>query len=53
MPGNVLNPKNTWGDKNAYDNTAREVAGRFEKNFTQFEAYVDDGVKKVAIRATA
>ncbi len=53
VPGEVLDPKNTWGDKNAYDAMARDVAARFEKNFTQFEDYVDDGVKKVAIRATA
>ena len=53
VPGDVLNPKNTWGDKTAYDSTAREVAARFEKNFTQFEAYVDDGVKKAAIRSAA
>jgi phosphoenolpyruvate carboxykinase (ATP) len=53
VPGEVLNPKSTWSDKKAYDQMAREVAARFERNFTQFEAYVDDKVKAAAIRAAA
>ena len=53
VPGEVLNPKSTWSDKKAYDQMAREVAGRFERNFTQFEPYVDDKVKAAAIRAAA
>jgi len=53
VPGEVLNPKNTWKDKKAYDNAARDVAQRFEKNFQQFESHVDDKVNKSAIRAAA
>jgi phosphoenolpyruvate carboxykinase (ATP) len=53
VPADVLNPKNTWNDKKAYDDTARQVAGMFEKNFKQFESEVDDKVKKAAIRAAA
>jgi phosphoenolpyruvate carboxykinase (ATP) len=53
VPADVLNPKNTWKDKTAYDQTARQVAQMFEKNFKQFEAQVDDKVKKAAIRAAA
>ncbi len=53
VPGEVLNPKSTWADKSAYDATARELTGRFEKNFTQFEAYVDDKVKAAAIHPAA
>jgi phosphoenolpyruvate carboxykinase (ATP) len=49
----VLNPKATWSDKSAYDAAARDVAQRFQANFKQFESQVDDGVKKVAIRAAA
>ena len=49
----VLNPKNTWKDKKAYDSAARDVAQRFEKNFQQFESHVDDKVNKSAIRAAA
>ena len=53
VPAHVLNPKNTWRDKAAYDTAAREVAKRFEKNFTKFEAYVDGKVKAAAIRPAA
>ena len=53
VPADVLNPKNTWRDKQAYDETARQVASMFEKNFKQFEAQVDDKVKKAAIRSAA
>ncbi|MBT5413118.1 MAG: phosphoenolpyruvate carboxykinase [Rhodospirillaceae bacterium] len=53
VPAEVLNPKNTWADKGAYDDMAREVAQRFEANFGEFESHVDDGVKAAAIRAAA
>ncbi|MFO0996863.1 MAG: phosphoenolpyruvate carboxykinase [Alphaproteobacteria bacterium] len=53
VPADVLNPKNTWSDKHAYDKTAHEVAKRFEANFKQFESQVDDKVKAAAVRAAA
>ncbi len=53
VPADVLNPKASWTDKKAYDSAARDVAGRFEANFKQFEKAVDDKVKKAAIRAAA
>jgi phosphoenolpyruvate carboxykinase (ATP) len=53
VPGDVLNPKNTWKDKKAYDHAARDVAKRFESNFQQFEGHVDTKVKQAAIRAAA
>ena len=53
VPAEVLNPKNTWADKGAYDDMAREVARRFETNFGQFESHVEDAVKACAIRAAA
>ncbi len=53
VPDEVLRPKATWADPAAYDRAAREVARRFEANFGQFEAYVDDKVKQAAIRAAA
>ncbi|HZX82489.1 MAG TPA: phosphoenolpyruvate carboxykinase (ATP), partial [Reyranella sp.] len=53
VPGEVLNPKNTWKDKKAYDSAARDVAKRFEANFLQFESHVDGKVKQAAIRAAA
>ncbi|HYC01962.1 MAG TPA: phosphoenolpyruvate carboxykinase [Azospirillaceae bacterium] len=53
VPAEVLQPKNTWTDKRAYDETAREVAKRFEANFTQFADHVDANVKAAGIRTAA
>jgi len=53
VPGEVLNPRNTWADTGAYDAQARDLTQRFEKNFTEFEGHVTDSVKAAAIRAAA
>ena len=53
VPTDVLNPRNTWSDKAAYDKTARDVARMFEENFKEYEPQVEDSVKQVAIRAAA
>lgn len=36
VPAEVLNPRGTWQDGAAYDAKARDLAGRFAKNFTKF-----------------
>jgi phosphoenolpyruvate carboxykinase (ATP) len=53
VPKEVLDPRNTWADKQAYDRTARELKKRFEDNFRQFEDYVDDQVRAAGIYAAA
>jgi phosphoenolpyruvate carboxykinase (ATP) len=53
VPADVLQPRATWNDKAAYDTTARDLRGRFEKNFKQFEEYVGDEVKQAGIYAAA
>lgn len=53
VPSNVLNPRETWADKAAYDRTARELVARFEKNFESFASAVGEDVKAAAIRAAA
>ncbi len=53
VPSEVLDPQSTWTDKQAYDRIARDLTKRFEVNFKQFEAYVDDDVKAAAIHAAA
>ena len=53
VPADVLNPRNTWSVKSAYDETARELTKRFETNFKKFETYVSDEVKASGIHAAA
>ena len=51
VPAEILNPRNTWEDPAAYDKKAQELVKRFIDNFAQFEEYVDDAVRDVAVRA--
>ncbi len=36
VPSEILNPRNTWADKNAYDTKANDLASKFVKNFEQY-----------------
>lgn len=36
VPSEILNPRNTWKDKNAYDLKAANLAAAFVKNFEQY-----------------
>jgi phosphoenolpyruvate carboxykinase (ATP) len=44
VPIEVLQPKNTWKDKDAYDRKATELARRFQENFKMFTDGVDAAV---------
>jgi phosphoenolpyruvate carboxykinase (ATP) len=40
VPSEVLDPRQTWQDPDAYDQAARSMVGRFRENFTRFEDQV-------------
>jgi phosphoenolpyruvate carboxykinase (ATP) len=51
VPTEVLQPRNTWSDKNAYDEKARDLARRFNENFKKYESGVSEAVRAVAPNA--
>src|SRR5262245_6938939 len=44
----ILDPRETWSDKDAYDTMARKVAGMFRDNFKKFEKHVGEDVLSAA-----
>ena len=43
VPSEVLDPRNTWADKDAYDRTAKDLAARFRTNDAKYT--VSDDVR--------
>lgn len=48
VPSEVLQPRNTWIDKDAYDAQARDLARRFNENFKKYESGVSEAIREVA-----
>ena len=48
VPDHVLNPRNTWKDKEAYDASAVKLAESFKNNFRIFEKETDKAIVKAA-----
>ncbi len=52
VPAELLNPRNTWSDKAAYDAQANKLANMFVKNFEQYASGVDQEILEAAPKAT-
>lgn len=55
VPDEILNPRNTWSDEEAYDKTAQELAQKFMNNFRKFADNASEeilaGAPKLAAKA--
>ena len=51
VPSEVLDPRSTWADPDAYDEKARELAQMFIKNFERFVEHVSEETLKAGPNA--
>jgi phosphoenolpyruvate carboxykinase (ATP) len=49
VPSDVLDPRNTWTDKAAYDAKAKELAAKFRENDRKFS--ITDAVRNAGPKA--
>jgi phosphoenolpyruvate carboxykinase (ATP) len=53
VPSEILNPRDTWTDKEAYDKKAAELAGLFVKNFEKYADQANEEILAAAPKTTA
>lgn len=53
VPTEILNPRGTWADKAAYDETANNLAAKFVKNFEKFAAETSPEILAAAPKVLA
>ena len=52
VPVEILNPRNTWADKDAYDAQANKLGNMFVKNFEQYASGVSQEILDAAPKAS-
>jgi phosphoenolpyruvate carboxykinase (ATP) len=52
VPSEMLNPRNTWKDKDAFDAKANELARSFVKNFQQYANAANEEILSAAPKVT-
>lgn len=52
VPTEILNPRNTWADKNAFDKTAAHLAEQFVKNFDVYASETSQAILNAAPKVT-
>jgi phosphoenolpyruvate carboxykinase (ATP) len=48
VPTEILNPRNTWKDRDAYDAMAKNLAKQFVKNFEKYASGVSEETLQAA-----
>lgn len=51
VPSEILNPRDTWNDKEAYDKKANELAALFIKNFDKYASEANEEILAAAPKA--
>ncbi|MBT3646629.1 MAG: phosphoenolpyruvate carboxykinase (ATP) [Flavobacteriales bacterium] len=52
VPTDILDPKNTWENKDGYDKKASHLAEEFVKNFTEFSDFANEEIMAAAPRVS-
>lgn len=51
VPSEILDPRNTWADKELYDQKALELGAKFRDNFAKFEEFANEEIMAGAPQA--